>query len=297
MDKYFLYLKSSFSALFFLIAFAFLIYLTEPKNLLEIKPDLFLISVLLYLVSIIILSFLEFLYLGKSAKTNFVGYSKIYFATIFADINARFSSEFLRQRKFAEADFSKVSGIKKASLAILLISALCIPLFLIAGLFLHKFLILLLYLAFLLVFTNEKFNSLFCTLFSKFLGIFHPANFLLTLPCFGPKKEFIAFLIISLSLFLELASFYFIFSSLNMALNPVYLVLFFAIFKIAESVNFAKRNIGLAEGITFIFLSNFFALGKIPPVIILSISARIIIPISLSILWFLYYKREAKLQG
>lgn len=297
MNKHFFYLKSSFSALFFLISFAFLVYLTEPKQLLEINPNLFFISVLLYFASIIILIFFEFPYLKKSAKTNFLGYSKIYFATIFADINAGLSSDFLRQKKFAEVDFGKISEIKKASFAILLISALCIPLLLIAELFLHKFLILLLYLALLLIFTNKKFNSLFCRFFDGPLKVLHLNYVSSIIPNLSLKNEFIGFLIILFSLLVELISLYFIFSSLDIALNPVYLVLFFAIFKIAESINFAKRNIGLAEGITFIFLSNFFALGKILPFILLSIAVRILIPISLSILWFLYYKKEAKLQG
>ena len=297
MNKYFFYLKSSFSALFLLIAFSFLIYLTELKKLLELKPELFFISVLLYFASIIVLSFLEFLYLKKSIKTNFFDYFKVYFATIFADINARFGSEFLRQKKFAGADFSRISEIKKAAFAILLISASFISLFLIAELFWHKFLILLAYLVFFLIFTNKKFNFLFSNMLDKFLGILHINSFSLRIPILNLKKEHIGILVISFSLLLELASFYFIFNSLNLAFYPVYLVLFFAIFKIAESINFATRNMGLAEGISFIFLSSFFALDKILLFIILSIIVRILIPISLSILWFLYYKKEAKLPG
>jgi hypothetical protein len=65
--------------------------------------------------------------------------------------------------------------------------------------------------------------------------------------------------------------------------------------KVAEFLNFAPKNIGLAEGFAFILLSAFLPVSRILLFIFLLAIVRMVIPIGLSILWFFYYKKQLKI--
>jgi len=256
MNKHFFYLKSSFSALFFLVAFLFLVSLAKPEQFFAANLNLFAVSVVLYLFNIFAMCFFEFHIIKNQLKISFLKYLKLYFATFFADINARFGSQYLKQKTLNLPSSFKFPSPRK--------------------IILFKFFKVLSKIAELL-----KLNFL-----NNYLQGFSPIP--------QPSK-LNHHLLLFLSLFFEFLSICSLFFSIPISISIPYAVLFFAILKLCESLNFAPRNIGLVEGFSFIFLSAFIPINSILLFVLLLVVVRIIIPISLSILWFFYYKKQLKI--